>query len=74
MVREAGRSVGEVLAGLVNFFNPDTVVVGGALAAVLRIEPSRTGENAAAVGAGILAVEHALSPRQVDRVLAGAAR
>ncbi|TGB15681.1 ROK family transcriptional regulator [Streptomyces sp. MZ04] len=97
MVREAGRAVGEVLAGLVNFFNPDTVVVGGALAAVhdqllagvreavyrrshplathvLRIEPSRTGENAAAVGAGILAVEHALSPRQVDRVLAGAER
>lgn len=97
MVREAGRAVGEVLAGLVNFFNPDTVVVGGALAAVhdqllagvreavyrrshplathvLRIEPSRTGENAAAIGAGILAVEHALSPRQVDRVLAGAAR
>ncbi|MEV7192071.1 ROK family transcriptional regulator [Streptomyces sp. NPDC093510] len=97
MVREAGRSVGEVLAGLVNFFNPDTVVVGGALAAVhdqllagvreavyrrshplathvLRIEPSRTGENAAAIGAAILAVEHALSPRQVDRVLSGAAR
>ncbi|MET8685342.1 ROK family transcriptional regulator [Streptomyces sp. NPDC004732] len=97
MVREAGRSVGEVLAGLVNFFNPDTVVVGGALAAVhdqllagvreavyrrshplathvLRIEPSRTGENAAAIGAGILAVEHALSPRQVDRVLSGAVR
>ncbi|MEV6752448.1 ROK family transcriptional regulator [Streptomyces sp. NPDC051214] len=97
MVREAGRAVGEVLAGLVNFFNPDTVVVGGALAAVhdqllagvreavyrrshplathvLRIEPSRTGENAAAIGAGILAVEHALSPRQVDRALSGAAR
>ncbi|MFI7320772.1 ROK family protein [Streptomyces venezuelae] len=97
MVREAGRAVGEVLAGLVNFFNPDTVVVGGALAAVhdqllagvreavyrrshplathvLRIEPSRTGENAAAIGAGILAVEHALSPRQVDRVLSGAVR
>ncbi|MFD0554599.1 ROK family transcriptional regulator [Streptomyces rectiviolaceus] len=97
MVREAGRAVGEVLAGLVNFFNPDTVVVGGALAAVhdqllagvreavyrrshplathvLRIEPSRTGENAAAIGAGILAVEHALSPRQVDRALAGTAR
>ncbi|MGW7084504.1 ROK family protein [Streptomyces sp. NPDC054871] len=97
MVREAGRAVGEVLAGLVNFFNPDTVVVGGVMAAVhdqllagvreavyrrshplathvLRIEPSRTGENAAAIGAGILAVEHALSPRQVDRVLAGAAR
>ncbi|MBC9715029.1 ROK family transcriptional regulator [Streptomyces sp. TRM66268-LWL] len=96
MVREAGRAVGEVLAGLVNFFNPDTVVVGGALAAVhdqllagvreavyrrshplathvLRIEPSRTGENAAAVGAGILAIEHALSPDQVDRALAATA-
>ncbi|WP_199551460.1 ROK family transcriptional regulator [Streptomyces sp. N35] len=96
MVREAGRAVGEVLAGLVNFFNPDTVVVGGALAAVhdqllagvreavyrrshplathvLRIEPSRTGENAAAVGAGILAIEHALSPDQVDRTLAATA-
>ncbi|MEU3299113.1 ROK family transcriptional regulator [Streptomyces sp. NPDC006678] len=95
MVREAGRAVGEVLAGLVNFFNPDTVVVGGALAAVhdqllagvreavyrrshplathvLRIEPSRTGENAAAVGAGILAIEHALSPAQVDGQLARA--
>ncbi|MFI6694380.1 ROK family protein [Streptomyces sp. NPDC050433] len=93
MVREAGRAVGEVLAGLVNFFNPDTVVLGGALAAVhdqllagvreavyrrshplathvLRIEPSRTGENAAAFGAGILAIEHALSPAQVDRQVA----
>ncbi len=96
MVREAGRAVGEVLAGLVNFFNPDTVVLGGALAActtsccagvreavyrrshplathVLRIEPSRTGENAAATGAGILAIEHALSPAEVDRALARAA-
>ncbi|WP_338118064.1 ROK family transcriptional regulator [Streptomyces coryli] len=92
MVREAGRAVGEVLSGLVNFFNPETVVVGGALAAVhdqllagvreavyrrshplathvLRIEPSRTGENAAAVGAAILGIEHALSPAQVDRAL-----
>ncbi|WP_327358613.1 ROK family transcriptional regulator [Streptomyces sp. NBC_01304] len=97
MVREAGRAVGEVLAGLVNFFNPSAVVLGGALAAVhdqllagvreavyrrshplathvLRIEPSRTGQDAAAVGAGILAIEHALSPDQVDRVLAGTAR
>jgi predicted NBD/HSP70 family sugar kinase len=96
MVREAGRAVGEVLASLVNFFNPDTVVLGGALAAVhdqllagvreavyrrshplathvLRIEPSRTGEDAAALGAGILAIEHALSPAQVDRQLARAA-
>ncbi|MFF4244913.1 ROK family protein [Streptomyces sp. NPDC001822] len=91
-VREAGRAVGEVLSGLVNFFNPETVVVGGALAAVhdqllagvreavyrrsnplathvLRIEPSRTGENAGSIGAGLLAIEHALSPAQVDRTL-----
>lgn len=94
MVREAGRAVGEVLAGLVNFFNPDTVVLGGILAAVhdqllagvrevvyrrshplathvLQLEPSRTGQDAAAVGAGILAIEHALSPSQVNRALAG---
>ncbi|MEV6105193.1 ROK family transcriptional regulator [Streptomyces sp. NPDC051940] len=94
MVREAGRAVGEVLAGLVNFFNPEVVVLGGALAAVhdqllagvreavyrrshplathvLRIEPTHTGEDAAALGAGILAIEHALSPAQVDRVVAG---
>lgn len=31
-VREAGRLIGEVLAGVVNFFNPDVIVVGGALA------------------------------------------
>jgi predicted NBD/HSP70 family sugar kinase len=29
MVREAGRSLGEVLAGCVNFFNPRVIVVGG---------------------------------------------
>jgi predicted NBD/HSP70 family sugar kinase len=29
MVREAGRSLGEVLAGCVNFFNPGVIVVGG---------------------------------------------
>ncbi|MET9508817.1 hypothetical protein ABZX62_10140 [Streptomyces flavidovirens] len=40
---------------------------------VLRIEPSRTGENAAVAGAGILAIEHALSPAEVDRAPARAA-
>ncbi|MFW5418147.1 ROK family transcriptional regulator [Nocardiopsis sp. CNT-189] len=34
LVREAGRGIGDVLAGLVNFFNPEAIVVGGALAAV----------------------------------------
>ncbi|UED83258.1 ROK family transcriptional regulator [Streptomyces profundus] len=92
LVREAGRAVGEVLAGLVNFFNPEAVVFGGALAAAhdqllagvrevvyrrshplatrnLRIEPSGAGRDAVALGAGLLAVDHALSPRQVDEVV-----
>ncbi|ONK15949.1 ROK family transcriptional regulator [Streptomyces sp. MP131-18] len=95
LVREAGRCVGDVLAGLVNFFNPEAVVVGGALAAVhdqlvagvreavygrshplatqhLIIEPSRTSRSAAALGAGLLATGHVLSPARVDTALAGA--
>ena len=32
MVRDAGRSLGEVLAGTVNFFNPAVIVIGGDLA------------------------------------------
>lgn len=32
LVREAGRLVGEVLAGLVNFFNPQAIVLGGVMA------------------------------------------
>ena len=31
-VREAGRALGEVLAGCVNFFNPSVIVVGGDIA------------------------------------------
>jgi predicted NBD/HSP70 family sugar kinase len=34
MVREAGRALGEVLAGCVNFFNPEVVVIGGDMAKV----------------------------------------
>jgi predicted NBD/HSP70 family sugar kinase len=34
MVREAGRTVGEVLSGLINFFNPQAIVIGGVLSAV----------------------------------------
>jgi len=34
MVREAGRHLGEVLAGCLNFFNPAVVVIGGDLAEV----------------------------------------
>ena len=32
MVRAAGRKLGEVLAGTVNFFNPAVIVVGGDIA------------------------------------------
>jgi predicted NBD/HSP70 family sugar kinase len=32
LVRQAGRLVGEVLAGAVNFFNPSIIVIGGDLA------------------------------------------
>jgi predicted NBD/HSP70 family sugar kinase len=34
VVREAGRSLGEVLAAAVNFFNPSVVVIGGDMAEV----------------------------------------
>jgi predicted NBD/HSP70 family sugar kinase len=34
MVREAGRALGQVLAGCVNFFNPSVIVIGGDLAEV----------------------------------------
>jgi predicted NBD/HSP70 family sugar kinase len=32
MVRDAGRTLGEVLAGCVNFFNPAVIVIGGDIA------------------------------------------
>ncbi|GLU46245.1 ROK family transcriptional regulator [Nocardiopsis ansamitocini] len=34
LVREGGRVIGDVLAGLVNFFNPEAIVVGGVMAQV----------------------------------------
>ncbi|MEU4700401.1 ROK family transcriptional regulator [Nonomuraea dietziae] len=92
LVREAGRLIGEVLAGLVNFFNPEVIVIGGVLARVhehllagvretvyrrslplathdLVIVPSRTGVNAAALGAGTLAIEHYLAPDNINRIV-----
>ncbi|MER6946921.1 ROK family transcriptional regulator [Nonomuraea sp. NPDC000554] len=92
LVREAGRLIGEVLAGLVNFFNPEVIVIGGVLSRVhehllagvretvyrrslplathhLSIVPSRTGINAAALGAGSLAIEHYLSPDNINRIV-----
>jgi len=93
-VRDAGRCLGEVLAGAVNFFNPGAIVIGGdiseahqqLLAGVrevifqrslplatgdLRIVPSRLGDRAGVVGAGIMVIEHILSPEAVDRVIQG---
>ncbi|HVO55052.1 MAG TPA: ROK family protein [Solirubrobacterales bacterium] len=32
LARDAGREIGEVLASIVNFFNPSTIVVGGTIA------------------------------------------
>ena len=32
LIRQAGRDIGEVLAGAVNFFNPSVIVIGGSLA------------------------------------------
>ncbi|SEM86366.1 ROK family transcriptional regulator [Nonomuraea pusilla] len=92
LVREAGRLIGEVLAGLVNFFNPEVIVIGGALSRVhdhlvagvretiyrrslplathhLSITPSRAGVDAAVLGAGLLAVEHYLSPDNINRIV-----
>jgi predicted NBD/HSP70 family sugar kinase len=89
-VREAGRDLGEVLAGCVNFFNPGAIVIGGDIAEAhqqllagvrevifqrslplatgdLRIVPSRLGDRAGAIGAGIMVIEHILAPEAVDR-------
>ncbi|MFC5821460.1 ROK family transcriptional regulator [Nonomuraea harbinensis] len=92
LVREAGRLIGEVLASLVNFFNPEAIVIGGALSRVhehllagiretiyrrslplathhLSIVPSRMGVDAAVMGAGILAIEHYLSPDNINKIV-----
>jgi len=31
MVREAGRALGAVMTGIVNFFNPETIIMGGSI-------------------------------------------
>lgn len=91
-VRQAGRDLGEVLAGAVNLLGPSVIVIGGALAAAgehllagvrevvyqrstpaateqLQIVLSRTREQAAVRGAAILALDHALDPRNIDALL-----
>jgi predicted NBD/HSP70 family sugar kinase len=92
LVREAGRYVGEVLAGCVSLFNPGAIVIGGPLMQApqpllagvrevtigrspplatrhLRVVPSRLGERAGVVGAGLLLCEHVLAPAAIDRAL-----
>jgi len=34
LVREAGRALGAVMAGIVNFFNPEAIVMGGSIGSV----------------------------------------
>ncbi|MBB6118102.1 ROK family transcriptional regulator [Nocardiopsis algeriensis] len=93
-LRQAGRDIGEVLAGAVNMFNPSVLVLGGALALAgdhllagvremvyqravplaterLGIARSSAGENAGAVGAAVMVVEHRLSPEHADSLVAG---
>ncbi len=88
VVRQAGRDLGDVLATLVNLFNPAVVVIGGRMAGAgehllagirevvyqrsmplatqhLRIVPS-AGGSAALDGAVAMAVEHVLSPEQIE--------
>ncbi|MFF4128943.1 ROK family protein [Microbispora rosea] len=83
LVRNAGRLIGEVLTVLVNFINPDAIVVGGSLspaepliasirAAVyerclplatrdLEISTTRSGPDAALLGAGSLLLDAVLA-------------
>jgi glucokinase-like ROK family protein len=94
-VREAAQHIGEVLASLVNFYNPTAIVVGGALAQLseellagirgviyrralplatrgLAMEASQLGDQAAVVGATLIAMQQVLSPTGVAALLASA--
>ncbi|MDP9848534.1 ROK family transcriptional regulator [Streptosporangium lutulentum] len=83
LVRNAGRLIGEVLTVLVNFLNPDAIVVGGSLSTAeplisairgavyerclplatrdLEISVTRSGPDAALLGAGSLLLDTVLS-------------
>jgi glucokinase len=88
-LRDAGRSIGEVLTMCVSLINPSLIVVAGALSRFsdlliagiresvyarsmplatknLMIVESRVGARAGVIGAGMMALEHALAPQQVD--------
>lgn len=56
IIRESGRMIGEVLAGLVNFFNPSLILIGGG---VSRIGP----QFLASIRRGVLHRSLALSTR-----------
>jgi predicted NBD/HSP70 family sugar kinase len=63
MVREAGRSLGEVLAGTVNFFNPAVIVIGGDIA------EAQAQLLAGVIGAAIMVIDRVLAPEAIDRSL-----
>ncbi len=60
LVREAGRILGEVLASLMNFFNPRVIVIGGDVAEVYDADDA---------DAAAMAIEHVLSPEAVKEAL-----
>ena len=95
MVRAAAGDVGEVIAMLVHFFNPNVIVLGGRmtefgdemLAGVrsvvyrralplatrkLSVELSTLGRRAGIIGGVVLGVEHVLSPRGLQAMMAAA--
>ncbi|MFF7701735.1 ROK family transcriptional regulator [Streptomyces lydicus] len=63
LVRQAGRDIGTVLAVVVNFFNPEAVVVGGALAAAQPLVAAVRGtlyERCLPMATGELAIDAAV--------------
>jgi predicted NBD/HSP70 family sugar kinase len=91
-VREAGRLLGEVLAGVVSLIAPSAIVLGGQVAGAqepllagiravvyqrslplvtrdLQIIPSVLGDRAGITGAATMAIEHVISPANVERLV-----
>ncbi len=75
VIRESGMAIGEVLAGLVNFFNPARIVVGGGVSQVgdvmLAAIRQKIYQHALPLATRRLAVEH--STVGADAGLIGAA-
>ena len=92
-VRQAGRTLGEVLSASINFLNPEVICVGGMMAAAgehllagvreivyqrgmplatqnLDISAARLSREAGLIGAGLLALDHALSPAGINSLAA----